>query len=140
MSFLTDRRPVREKFMTWKSNKRIAKRWDRHDVLLTALKAQETHLLQTTAADRCRGKGHFSNMMAQKQDFPAADSFLFWNADDVRAIRARHEVLSAPFQILAAPGSPETAPGRCPRLRSPSAPLCRRWVLLLLHFYFWLRQ
>lgn len=49
--------------------------------------------------------------MARKQEFPAADSFLSWNADDVRAIRARQEVLSAPFQTQAARGSQETATG-----------------------------
>lgn len=31
----------------------------------------------------------FSNIMAKKQEFLAADSFLFWNADDVRPIRDR---------------------------------------------------
>lgn len=33
-------------------------------------------------------KVRFSNM-AKKQEFLAADSFLFWNADDVRPIRDR---------------------------------------------------
>lgn len=38
----------------------------------------------------CAGrKVGFSNIMAEKQEFLAADSFLFWNADDVRPIRDR---------------------------------------------------
>lgn len=41
--------------------------------------------------------------MAKKQEFLAAESFLFWNADDVKPIRDRlMRALSVPFQLLAA--------------------------------------
>lgn len=49
-----------------------------------------------------QGKGSLLKPYGTEARIPAADSFLFWNADDVRAIRDRHEVLSVPFQVLAA--------------------------------------
>lgn len=48
------------------------------------------NLLQTSRTKYVQGeKVCFSNIMAKKQEFLAADSFLFWNADDVRPIRDR---------------------------------------------------
>ena len=52
--------------------------------------------------------------MAKKQEFLAAESFLFWNADDVKPIRDRLMMaLSVPFQLLAAHREPleASAPG-----------------------------
>lgn len=55
------------------------------------------------------GKGCFSDT-AKRQELPAADSFLFWNADDVTPIRDRLDGFVCVFQILAAP---RRATGSC---------------------------
>ena len=60
-------------------------------------------MTKLTELNMCRGKACFSNTMAKKQEFLAAESFLFWNADDVKPIRDRLMMaLSVPFQLLAA--------------------------------------
>ena len=80
--------------------------------------------------------------MAKRQEFLAVDSFLFWNADDVRPIRDRLDGSVCVFQILAACGR---ATGSCyrplPQVEvTEMLLLCPCRILLLLHFYFWLRQ
>lgn len=79
--------------------------------------------------------------MAVRQEFLAADSFLFWNADDVRPIRDRLDGFVCVFQILAAH---RQVTGSCERPLpqvevTEMLLLCSCWILLL-HFYFWLRQ
>lgn len=52
--------------------------------------------------------------MAKKQEFLAADSFLFWNADDVRPIRARLD-----DSVCTRPDSSYTQGGHRKLLKSP---------------------
>lgn len=90
----------------------------------------------------CMGKACFSNTMAKKQEFLAAESFLFWNADDVKPIRDRLRMaLSVPFQLLAAHREVTGRERPLPQVEvTEMLLLCSCWVPPWLHFYFWLRQ
>lgn len=70
------------------------------------------HTSQATAE---QGEACFSDLLAKKQGFLAADSFLFWNADDVRPIRDRPMASEPPSRLQLHTGrSQETAKGHWP--------------------------
>lgn len=107
---------MRGKFITYKYQSKLPSRSDRHEVLIRAIKPKKTNLLQTNRTKYVPGKKVcFSNMMAKKQEFPAADSFLFWNADDVRPIRDRLDGF-----VCALPDSSCTQGGHRKLLKAPA--------------------
>lgn len=91
-----------EKFITQKS-KSIAKRSNRHDILIRAIKTKKTDLLQRTELSMCRGKRFASQILWQRsknswlQTVSCSGMLMMWDQLETGSM-----ALSASFQILAA--------------------------------------